>query len=154
MFERILGNLTRQFKALELLQSLLEEEFGLLQSRDTDAVTSLEFSIHQLLRQIALERIDLKKVMQETKLSEYAGMLPEEDGAAITRLYALIDSLEQRSARQASQNAELSLALLDQSQVLLSCLYEQITPRQQNTYGATGRYREERPGAALISGRL
>jgi alpha-D-ribose 1-methylphosphonate 5-triphosphate synthase subunit PhnG len=154
MFARILGNLTRQFKALELLQSLLEEEYGLLQHRDTDAVTGLEFSIHQLLRQITLERLEMKKIMQGATLQEYAGMLPEEDGAAVSRLCALIDALEQSSARQASRNAELSLALLDQSQALLSCLYEQITPRRQNTYGAGGKYREERPAAALISGRL
>jgi flagellar biosynthesis/type III secretory pathway chaperone len=154
MFSRILENLTRQFKALELLQSLLEEEYGLLQNRDTEAITSLEFSIHQLLRQITLERLDLKKTLQATTLPEYASMLPEEDGAAVTRLYALIDSLEQSSARQASRNAELSLSLLDQSQALLSCLYEQIAPRQQATYSAGGKYRAGRPGAALISGRL
>jgi uncharacterized coiled-coil protein SlyX len=106
------------------------------------------------LRQIVLERVDLKKSMQETTLPEYAGMLPEEDGAVISRLYALIDALEQSSARQASRNAELSLALLDQSQALLSCLYERITPKRQNTYGATGRYRETRPDAALVSGRF
>jgi flagellar biosynthesis/type III secretory pathway chaperone len=154
MFARIFENLTRQFKALELLQSLLEEEYGLLQRRDTDAIVSLEFSIHQLLRQITLERLDLKKTMQATTLPEYAALLPEEDGAAVTRLSALIDSLEQRSARQASRNAELSLALLDQSQSLLSCLYEQIAPKAQNTYGAGGRFRAERPAAALLSGRL
>jgi hypothetical protein len=96
----------------------------------------------------------MKKIMQGATLQEYAGMLPEEDGAAVSRLCALIDALEQSSARQASRNAELSLALLDQSQALLSCLYEQITPRRQNTYGAGGKYREERPAAALISGRL
>ncbi|MDR2075426.1 MAG: flagellar protein FlgN [Desulfovibrio sp.] len=154
MLTRILGNLTRQFKALELLHSLLEEEYVLLQKRDTDAVAGLEFSIHQLLRQIVAERLDLKNILQKTTVPEYAGMLPEEDGAAVSRLYALIDSLEQSAARRASRNAELSLALLNQSQALLSCLYEQITPRQQNTYGAGGKFRSGRPAAALLSGRL
>ena len=46
MFDIIHGNLTRQFKALELLHFLLEEEFELLRHRDTDAVATLEFSIH------------------------------------------------------------------------------------------------------------
>ncbi len=154
MFDLIQGNLTRQFKGLELLHSLLEEEFGLLQARDTDAVATLEFSIHELLRQIAVERVDLKNYMQETKLREYADMIPEEEGNEIKRLLHLIDALEQRCARQASHNTELSLALLDQSQSLLTYLHEQIAPRRENTYGASGRYRTERPAAALISGRL
>ena len=154
MYDLIRGNLNRQFKALELLRSLLEEEFELLAARDTDGVTNIEFSIHELLRQIAVERVDLKNTMQETKLLEYAGMLPDDEGLDIRRLYSLIDSLEQHCSKQASQNAQLSLALLDQSQSLLAYLHEQISPRQENTYCAKGRYREERPSAALITGRL
>lgn len=154
MYERIQGNLTRQFKGLELLKSLLEEEFDFLVERDTDAVSNLEFSIHELLRQIVVERMDLKSAMQETKLLEYADMLPEEEGEEIRKTYHLIDALEQHCSRQASRNAELSLALLDQSQSLLVFLHEQISPRQENVYSAKGRYREERPNAALITGRL
>lgn len=154
MYALIRDNLNRQFKALELLQSLLEEEFELLRSRDTDGVTNLEFSIHELLRQIVVERMDLKNTMQDTALMEYAGLLPEEEGEEVKRLFHLIDSLEQHCSRQASHNTELSLALLDQSQALMVYLHEQIAPRRQNTYGSKGRYRDERPDAALISGRL
>ncbi len=155
MFDLIHGNLTRQFKGLELLYSLLTEEFILLTERNTDAVTSLEFSIHELLRQIAVERVDLKNTMQGTTLLEYATMLPEEEqGRAVTKLYHLIDALEQSCARQASQNTELSLMLMDQSQALLTFLHDQITPRAPHVYGSGGRLRQERPSAALISGRL
>jgi hypothetical protein len=154
MFDLIKGNMTRQFKALELLQTLLLEEFEFLCARDTDSVTTLEFSIHELLRQIAIERVDLKKTMQDTSILEYSGLVPEDEGQEVKRLYYLIDSLEQHCSRQASQNAEISLALLDQSQALLVFLHDQITPRPQNTYCAKGKYRDERPSAALISGRL
>lgn len=154
MYALIRDNLNRQFKALELLQSLLEEEFELLRTRDTDGVTNLEFSIHELLRQIVVERMDLKNTMQDTALLEYAELLPEEEGAEAKRLFHLIDSLEQHCSRQASQNTELSLALLDQSQALMVYLHEQIAPRRQSTYGARGQYRDDRPAAALISGRL
>ncbi len=155
MYALIHANLTRQFKGLELLLSLLDEEFELLCARDTDAVASLEFSIHELLRQIAVERMAIKGTMQGTRLLEYAGLLPDEDEAReITRLYHLIDSLEQRSSRQASRNAELSLALLDQSQSLLSFLHKQLTPKQTQCYGRGGRLSDSRPGAALYSGRL
>ncbi len=154
MYQDIHSNLHRQFKALELLESLLEEEYLLLEARDTEAVAALEFSIHELLRQIAYERVAVKTVMQGTRLVEYAGMLPEEDGKEITKLCKLIDSLEQRCSRTASRNAELSLALMDQSHRLLAYLHEQIAPKHNNVYGAAGKVVHERPGAALISGRL
>lgn len=154
MFTQIEANLTRQFKSLELLQSLLDEEFELLTKRDIDAVTALEFSIHELLRQIARERMALKEQMQGVKLLEYATMLPDEEATKVTKLFHLIDGLEQRSSRQASQNAEMSLALMDQSQSLLTYLHNQITPRPANTYGAAGRMKNERPSAAIFSGRF
>jgi hypothetical protein len=154
MFTLIHGNLTRQFKGLELLSSLLDEEFDLLRNRDTDAVASLEFSIHELLRQIAVERVDLKNIMQGTALTEYADMLPDEEGREVCRLYLLIDALEQRCSRQATYNTNLSLALLDQSQSLLVFLHNQIVPKQSPCYSAGGRLREEHPEAALYSGRM
>ena len=154
MYDLIHSNLTRQFKGLELLVSLLEEEFDLLCKRDTDAVATLEFSVHELLRQIAQERDALKKSIEGSTLKEYAGMLPDEQGAETLRLYHLIDALEQRCSRQASYNTELSLALMDQSQSLLVHLHRQIAPRQPDRYGAGGRMVKERPQAAIYSGRL
>ena len=154
MYDLIHSNLTRQFKGLELLVSLLEEEFDLLCKRDTDAVATLEFSVHELLRQIAQERDTLKKSIEGSTLKEYAGMLPDEQSAETLRLYHLIDALEQRCSRQASYNTELSLALMDQSQSLLVHLHRQITPRQPDRYGAGGRMVKERPQAAIYSGRL
>lgn len=154
MYSRIRSNLHRQFKALEVLESLLREEFDLLQVRDTDSITNLEFSIHELLRQIAAERLEIKDQMNGTGLKDYAGLLPEEEGSEVLRYYHLIDSLEQRCSRQASHNAELSLSLMDQSQGLLSFLHSQIVPHAPATYGSAGRIRYERPGAALITGRM
>lgn len=154
MYDLIQANLTRQFKALELLHSLLGEEFELLCKRDTDSVAILEFSIHELLRQVAGERAGLKKSIEGSTLRDYAGMLPEEQGAETLRLYHLIDSLEQLCSRQASRNTELSLALMDQSQTLLVHLHKQITPKQPNCYGAGGRMVSERPQAAIYSGRM
>jgi hypothetical protein len=92
--------------------------------------------------------------MQGATLLEYAGMLPDEQGAEVRGLYHLIDALEQRCSRQATQNTELSLALLDQSQELLVFLHGQIAPKQASCYGARGQLRENRPSAALYSGRF
>ncbi|MDR0826919.1 MAG: flagellar protein FlgN [Desulfovibrio sp.] len=154
MYELIRQNLHRQFKGLELLCSLLDEEFSLLCAHDTDSVSALEFSIHELLRQIVAERVDLKKQIQGATVLEYAGMLPDEDGQEIMRLHHLIDALEQSGSRQAARNSELSLALLDQSQSLLLFLHKQIAPRQEECYGARGKLKESRPAATLYSGRM
>jgi FlgN protein. len=154
MSKHIYSNMHRQFKSFELLLSLLEEEYGLLGERNIEAVTTLEFSIHELLRQLAVERIALKAELHGTKLLEYADMLPDEEADELRKLFWLVDSLEQRASRQASLNAEFSLVLMDQSQTLLTFLHDQITPRHTVTYGAGGRLRETRPGATLFSGRM
>ncbi len=152
-YEQIRGNLVRQKKGMELLCELLEEEFSLLQENKTEEVVGLEFSIHELLRQVAEERVAVKSVMQQTKVAEYAEMLEPEQCAEIKGLLAGIDAAEQLAARQASHNTRLSLALLDQSQSLLDFLHDQVAPKPQPTYGGKGAYRAHRTVPALLSGR-
>ena len=154
MFAQILGNLTRQAKAMELLEQLQREEHGLLLARDTEAVSSLEFSVHELLRQLAVERDELKSVMQGTRVFEYADMLPEEDGARVRFQLGVIDQLEQRCAKQAEVNTALSLALLDKSHEVMNFLYEQVQPKQVEVYGAKGSFTRFRPQATILNGRL
>lgn len=153
-YEQIRGNLVRQQKAMELLVNLLEEEFALLRTHDTEGVVALEFSVHELLRQIAVERMEIKDVMQGTKLAEYAGLLEPEKEAEVRDLLQAIDKAEQQSARQASHNTRLSLALLDQSQELLDYLQDQVQPENVSVYGRRGTYRSHRPQAAIFSGRM
>ena len=152
-YEQIRGNLVRQEKGMQLLLQLLEEEFSLLQTNSTDDVVALEFSIHELLRQLADERMAVKAVMQDTRLAEYAEMLEPEEGAAIKALLRGIDDAEQKSARQAGHNTRLSLALLDQSQGLLDYLQDQVAPKNDVVYGRKGAYRTHRSGPAILSGR-
>ena len=153
-FEHIRGNLVRQRKGMELLVELLEEEFSLLQEHNTEEVVALEFSIHELLRQLADERCAVKAIMQDTRLTEYADLLDPEQGEEVKELAQGIDKAEQKAARQASHNTRLSLALLDQSQSLLDYLHDQVTPKAEIVYGAKGAYSNaRRPGPALLSGR-
>lgn len=154
MYDQIHGNLVRQTKGLDVLALLLEEEFAHLCGRDADAVTATEFAIHELMRQLACERMDLKSAMQRTRLAEYADMLPEEQGSEIRAVLERIDGQEQHCARQASLNAELALALLDQSQELLDHLYRRLAPPKQETYGRKGGMATSRSEAALIRGRF
>jgi len=155
MYEHIHSGLQRQHKAMELLQSLLLEEFDLLVARDTEAIAHLEFSIHELLRQIASEKMLIIRLLNGQKARDYAGSLAEDARNAVLEFLKSLDAFEQRCARQASQNAELSLSLLDQSRALLSALHAQISPKSGDTYGKRGAMSSvRRPDAALLVGRL
>ena len=155
MHEHILSGLHRQNKAMELLQNLLVEEFDLLVERDTEAVVQLEFSIHELLRQIASEKMQIIRLLDGQKAGDYAQGLAEDARDALLDLLRTLDGLEQRCARQATQNTELSLGLLDQSRALLNTLHSQIAPKTGSTYGKRGAMSSiRRPDAALLVGRL
>lgn len=154
MYEYTHGNLVRQFKALQVLELLVGEEFAHLRNNKPQDVTGTEFAIHELMRQIAVERLELKKTLGGKRLREVMPMLPEEQQTALSELLISIDDLEQQCARQASINAKLALALHDQSQTLLDYIHERVKPKSQNTYGKMGRYTQTRPEAALIRGRF
>ena len=155
MHDIIFESLSRQDKALGLLRDLLEEEYNRLLSRDTDAVVSLEFSIQELIRHLALEKTCVIKWLGGMRAAEYAGMLPEDQHEAVLETLRRIDAGEQAVSRQASRNTDLSLALLDQSSRTLHELTSRAMPPKAETYGRSGGMSVQRhPQAALISGRL
>jgi hypothetical protein len=154
MHDIIFESLSRQDKALGLLRDLLEEEYNRLLSRDTDAVVSLEFSIQELIRHLALEKTSVIKWLGGMRAAEYAGMLPDDQHEAVLETLRRIDAGEQAVSRQASRNTDLSLALLDQSSRTLQALTNQAMPPKAETYGRRGGMRTQHPQAALISGRL
>lgn len=148
-------SLSRQDKALSLLCELLEEEYGILLGRDTNGVVSLEFSIQELIRQIAVEKSLVIRQLGGERVMEYAKNLPDEERLEFERLFQSVDNSEQAVSRQASRNAQLSLALLDQSTRNLQALTSQVTPPLTGVYGRSGDMLHARhPQAALISGRL
>ncbi len=154
MMESLLGNLVRQKGALEYLAMLLEEEFAQLRARRPDDVSHTEMMIHELMRQIASERVGLKESMNGVRLLDYCESLEPQAAAQVRDLLEHIDALEQSCSRAASRNAEMVLALMDQSQKMLSFMHERIQPETRTTYGGQGRYATHRPQAALVSGRL
>ena len=155
MHNAIYESLSRQDKALCLLRDLLEEEYNSLISRDTDVVVSLEFSIQELIRQLAVEKTSVIKRLGGMRTLEYASMLPEDSGAALRDVLQRVDVSEQAVSRQASRNTNLSLALLDQSSRALQALTSQAMPPKAETYGRRGGMSVQRQSqAALISGRL
>lgn len=155
MYQRIYESLSRQERALALLRDLLQEEYEILLGRDTNTVVALEFSIQELIRQLAVEKALVIRSLAGQRVMEYAKTLAEEEGDAIKLLFTLIDEGEQAVARQASRNAQLSLALLDQSTHTLKALTSQVVPPKSGVYSRNGGIRHEmHPQAALISGRL
>ena len=154
MYAKIRANLFRQLKGLELLHHLLEEEFACLLERNVEEISALEFSIHELMRQLLNERMEIKGIMNGVKISEYADMLPLEDGQAMRTLMHDVLDHEQICSRQAGLNSTLAFGLLDQGQELLDLLYSSAVPKQADTYGASGGMQTTKPRAALISGRL
>lgn len=155
MYGIIYGSLSRQSKALKLLQDLLEEEYRSLLVRDTDEVVALEFSIQELIRHLAVEKTTVVRMLNGMRVAEYAAMLPENEGAELMATLREIDAGEQGAARQASRNTQLSLALLDQSSRTLQELTKHAMPPKAETYGRRGGMCVlQHPQAALISGRL
>lgn len=155
MYQRIKESLSRQDKALALLRDLLEEEYRILLARDTDGVVAQEFSVQELIRQLAVEKTTVIKALDGVRVTEYARSLPQEPGEVLRALFRSVDQGEQEVSRQASRNAQLSLALLDQSSRTLQALTSRAMPPRAETYGRRGGMRPEmHPQAAIISGRL
>lgn len=155
MYTTVHTSLIRQSKALALLCELMEEEYQTLLGHNTDAVVALEFSIQELIRQLAAEKATVMKALAGVRVTEYAATLPQAEGAALQDFLTVIDRAEQDAARQATRNSQLSLALLDQSSRTLQALTSQAMPPKTETYGRRGGMRPHaHPEAALISGRL
>ncbi len=155
MNQTIYESLIRQDRALALLRELLEEEYGILLSRDTNGVVSMEFSIQELIRQLAVEKSLVIRLLEGRRVLAYASSLPSEEKEKIEKLFRSVDDGEQAVSRQASRNAQLSLALLDQSTRNLQALTSQVTPPLTGVYGRGGDLTHVgHPEAALISGRL
>ena len=155
MYASLHASLHRQAKALELLCQLLEEEYGILLSRRADDVAGLEFSIQELIRQLAVEKVTVITAMNGVRVTDYAAELcaapgREAEGVALHDLVRAVDKAEQRASRQASRNSQL-----DQSSRSLQALTRQALPVPADPYGRKGGMRARaHPQAAFISGRL
>ncbi len=159
MKRRILDSLHRQKTALGLLASLLGEEFSHLRQGSPQAVSAVELSIQDLIRQITGERVGLKAMVQSMvpgaqRMEAYAASLPEDEKVEVAALLEEIDRREQACAMLSAKNFELAMALHDQSRNLLAFLHRGVNPDQKETYTASGRFPKAKRGAAILHGRL
>ncbi len=158
---RIQENLSRQHKGMQLLLTLLEEEFSRLMNRNPRGVTPIELSIQELMRQLAAERRALKGWVKAVdplaeRVRDIVEAMDLERRMDVTKLLKQIDDVEQRCGIQANKNQQLVLALYDQSSKLLNYMHRQITPvEDKNGYSAKGRYaKADSSQAALVRGSL
>jgi hypothetical protein len=159
MIRNITENLSRQIRALELLSSLLEEEFADLRERRPHDVSAIEISIQELMRQIALERKSLRGMISaaypgKNRVREVAETLNDEQAGVLSGLLADLDRSEQVCAIQADKNRQLAMGLYDQSMRLLKQLHQSIEPGKSDLYSRKGRFaRSMQPQASVFRGR-
>ena len=155
MYDIIITSLNRQDKALGVLFDLLEEEYELLMKRDTDAIAANEFSLQELIKQLLHEKNVVIRALGGIRASQYAETLPEEQGRPLLDLLASIDKGEQNTSRNASRNAQLCLALLDQNTRNLNKFTEHAVPKTSFVYGRRGAMRTvAHPEASFVTGRM
>jgi predicted ATPase len=158
MTSRIIASLERQEKALALLSTLQEAEFTHLRVLDPSKVAGLEFSIHELLRQIAAERTDLRAIYatispEATRLPDVLHTFPEDQRKKAQALYEAMDRREQACARQAEQNFKMALGFYDQSRSCIEFIQKQLVPKK-DVYTAAGRYARATAEPTLLHGRM
>ncbi|NLV95775.1 MAG: flagellar protein FlgN [Desulfovibrionales bacterium] len=157
MRDILYNSLKRQSKGTELLTFMLEEEYSLLRGGQPDAVAGLEISIQELVRQLVREREFLQKILAQAgypSLAEYLATQSEDEQECFITLRDYLVDQEQASARQSTVNADLAMALWEQSGQLLSTFSSRIAPKERNTYTAKGTWHDRSTTASLVSGRL
>ena len=155
MYDIIIASLNRQDRALGVLFDLLEDEYELLMKRDTDAIAANEFSIQELIKQLLHEKNVVIRALGGIRASQYAETLPEEQGRPLLDLLASIDKGEQNTSRNASRNAQLCLALLDQNTRNLNKFTEHAVPKTAFVYGRRGAMRTvAHTEASFVTGRM
>lgn len=103
------------------------------------------------------EREFLAERLQQAGFEKLAGFLDglgEAERKVFETWRARVIAGEQESARQATINADLAMALWKQSGSLLTHFQNRVAPRERNTYTAKGRWQDRTATATLVRGRL
>jgi hypothetical protein len=123
-------------------------------------VSSLELSIQELIRQVAVERQCLRAVITagypgRKRVREIVQDLPAEEAEALGGQLRELDRFEQVCAIQADKNRQLAMGLYDQSMRLLKHLHQAIEPGKSDLYSRRGRYaKSQQSQASVFNGRF
>ncbi len=158
MIKKIKESLIRQYKALCLLLDLLNEEYLFILKRDKDKIGRNELSIQNLLAQIFTERKEFFKLIKAEfkteKIEEFVKKL-NGDKQEIENLINKIMEKEQECKICVQRNADLVVALLDQTKELLDNLTENIKKQlsDQRLYSSTGKVESKEVKPLFFDGR-
>ncbi|WP_291321902.1 flagellar export chaperone FlgN [Desulfonatronospira sp.] len=154
----IMAALKRQKLALKLLLLLLQEEYSALMNNRPEKVSSLEFSLQELVRQMIREKEDLINTVQGAGFDGLGDYISGMDEVVRQQYLQMLQELEQEEknmALQAVKNASIAQALSHQSAMLAREFIEQATPRQPSNYSADGRrYNDFSREAGFFRGRM
>ncbi len=158
--KKVADNILRQYKGLKLLAKLLQEEFEQLQDHSRGDLATQELSIQELIRQLAVEKTELKGLLQAMQpavagLQELEANLSGRQKQFVQESRQKLSFWEEKCQQQARTNSDLCLALLDQNNELLSFLHKQVKQQAREVYGKTGSWSEVGDmGPNVIQGRL
>lgn len=133
------STLNRLDKALDLLISLLEEEFAALRQREVEKISALESSILLLLEQLQVEQKELKQEIKRLGEVDLESFLNQEEGLA--KAYKKVLDKQKRIKVLSNRNRELAFALATQTASLLVFLQKKIkdSNRENPIYNAGGK---------------
>lgn len=157
--KKIDENLNRQHKGLRRLLTLLSEEYEGLTRPDEADLASNQLAVQELLRQLAKEREELVELLpreapEGKKLEALLKGLPRSKQESLRTLVADLGRQEKLCSKQAARNADLSMALVEQSRTLIEYMQEQVTPAGSQVYGRRGVRNTAKPDGSLVQGRL
>jgi hypothetical protein len=105
-FTRVRDSLIYQKNALEILHVYLCSTHDFLLTGDFPKVESLENGIINIVTNTYEDRVEIRRVLKDRPILEYAAELPELLRERIFRLSAELDALEERCQAQAQRNKD------------------------------------------------
>jgi len=157
---RLLGSLLRQYEALKLLYELLcEEHSQMIEKDDSEELSKHELSIQELLRQLVREKEETHRLVgdwssPENRVSDILHLFPETDKTRISGILEELYALEEKCNKQAEINADIAMALVEQSNNLLEYFQRQLWPEQGDIYSQNAKWQHFNSNAAILKGRL
>jgi len=160
LIQRIANSLFRQYRGLELLYALLGEEYSqMLEKDDSEELATHELSIQELLRQLVREKEEIHFCVgslsaPENKVTDILHLFPEKDREELSEILEDLSRLEERCNKQAEVNADIAMALVEQSNNILEYFNKQLWPEQGDVYSKNAKWQHFNSNAAILQGKL
>ncbi|MFW6415542.1 MAG: flagellar export chaperone FlgN [Thermodesulfobacteriota bacterium] len=160
ILQRISNSLLRQHQGLLLLYELLcEEHSQMVEKDDSGELATHELSIQELLRQLLKEREEVHFCIStlgapENQVSDILHLFPEKEQERVSRTLEELNKLEAKCNKQAEINADIAMALVEQSNSLLQFFNKQLWPEQGDVYCKDAKWQHFNSNATILQGRL